>query len=357
MCVVQKGDNYYVVIRLDGRQKWVPAGKSKKQANALNLEMTYKASRDELVIPKPMLFKDFVDLWLQDYCAVTLKPGTVSDYTNTLKKHMVPLWGHIRMTAIRNDRVQRYISDLVSENRLKPKTIRNQIVALKRMYSVANQWGYATHNPAKNLALPRLQQVEIAYLTAPQMRQLIEATEDEWKALIACACLLGTRKMETAAITKECLLFKEHAIQIKGSLYNGKIAEPKTGNSVARLPMPAMLESLMRERTLMSAPNPENLVFCHKDGRPLRSEYITRNILNPALKKAGLPAVTFHGLRHSCIAAHIQAGTSLPVLQKLARHASIQTTIDRYGHLLPEATDDAVRRLEESVWEPRISVG
>lgn len=351
MAVVLKGNNYYVVIRVDGKQKWVPAGKNKKQAYALHSEMTYKSSRDELVIPKAVLFKDFVDLWLKDYCAVTLKPSTLSDYTNTLKRHMIPEWGHMRLTAIRHDHVQRFVSQRVSDGNLKAKTIRNMVIPLKRLYAVANQWGYATHNPAKNLALPRVEKVEIAFLTAPQMRQLIEATEPEWRALIACACLLGTRKMESVAITRECLLFAEHAIVIKGSLYNGKIVEPKTSNSVARLPMPSMLESLIKERLLMASPNPQNLVFCHKDGRPLRSEFITRNILNPAIEKAGVPRVTFHGLRHSCIAAHIQAGTSLPILQKLARHASIQTTIDRYGHLVPEATEDAVKRLEEAIWK------
>jgi len=55
-------------------------------------------------------------------------------------------------------------------------------------------------------------------------------------------------------------------------------------------------------------------------------------------------------LRHGYISALIEAGGSMPKIQALARHASIQTTIDRYGHLVPNATDDAVERLERAVW-------
>lgn len=104
------------------------------------------------------------------------------------------------------------------------------------------------------------------------------------------------------------------------------------------------------ERMTMSPASEMNLAFCRPDGSPIRAKWVDSGILNPALKKADLPRVTFHGLRHSFVAAHIAQGTPIKVIQELARHASIQTTLDRHGHLLPESKDDAAQQLDQVMW-------
>lgn len=350
MSVVCRNGNYYAVVRIDGRQRWLACGKNKRRAKALHDEYVVKARRGELVIPKPITFEDFSKLWLEDYCAIRLKPVTVAEYRGYLKKYLVPAFGHMRMTAIRSDAVQRYVSDLVREGRLKPKSIRNQLVPLKRMFTVAIQWGYATANPAEHIALPKNVTDEMTFLTAGQMRQLIESTEPEWKALVSLGCLCGARKGECLGLTWDSVLWNEHRLHIRQSLWGGVLQEPKTPKSMAKIPMPKTVENLLLERMTVSPASEMNLVFCREDGSPLRPDFVNRGILQPALDRAGLPRVTFHGLRHSFVAAHITAGTPIKVIQELARHASIQTTMDRYGHLTPETKESAARRLEEAVW-------
>lgn len=58
---------------------------------------------------------------------------------------------------------------------------------------------------------------------------------------------------------------------------------------------------------------------------------------------------TFHDLRHSHASALISAGHSLTYVQRRLGHESIQTTSDRYGHLLPEADDAAMDTIDESL--------
>ncbi|WP_030387089.1 tyrosine-type recombinase/integrase [Streptomyces sp. NRRL S-241] len=58
---------------------------------------------------------------------------------------------------------------------------------------------------------------------------------------------------------------------------------------------------------------------------------------------------TPHDLRHSHVAALISKGHGLPYVQRRIGHQSIQTTNDVYGHLLPEADDDAMETIEESL--------
>jgi integrase len=54
-----------------------------------------------------------------------------------------------------------------------------------------------------------------------------------------------------------------------------------------------------------------------------------------------LEGLTFHGLRHTAVGLMIALGYQPAVIQKRMGHASIRTTLDVYGHLLPSA-DEAV---------------
>ena len=50
-----------------------------------------------------------------------------------------------------------------------------------------------------------------------------------------------------------------------------------------------------------------------------------------------------HDLRHSHASWLIAAGVPLPVIQRRMGHESIQTTVDVYGHLAPDALEIAAR--------------
>lgn len=350
MSIVERNGNFYAVVYIDGRQRWLACGKSKKKAKALHDEYVVKSRRGELVIPKPITFADFAELFVNDYCRVALKPVTVKEYRGYLDKYLVPEFGRMKVGAIRAEHVQRYVSRLVREARLSPKSIRNQLTPFRRMFTVAQQWGYANSNPAKGIALPAPENKEMAFLTPEQMRTLIEQVDPQWKALVALACTCGLRKGECLGLCWDAVLWDERRLHIRRSLWNGTFQEPKTKKSSAKIPMPSTVEALLMERMTISPASEMNLVFCRDDGSPVRADYVNRGILQPALDRAGLPQVTFHGLRHSFVAAHIAAGTPIKVIQELARHASIQTTLDRYGHLTPESKEDAARRLEEAVW-------
>lgn len=352
MSIVERNGNFYAVVYIDGKQKWLAAGTNRSKAKALHDEWVVKNRRGELVVPKPITFSEFSDIWLKDYCAIRLKPVTVKEYKGYLDKYLIPAFGRMKLSSIRPEHVQRHVTRLVTEGRLAPKSVKNQLVPMKRIFAMAIQWGYANRNPAEHIALPRIEHTEQAFLTPAQMRTLIQATDPKWKALIACACLCGLRKGEILGLTWDSVLWDEHQLWIRRSLWGGVLQEPKTKKSIAKVPMSPSLESLLLERMTAAPASEMNLVFCRDDGSPLRPEYVNNGILAPALKGAGLPRICPHQMRHSFVAALCAQEPPLPlkVIQEMARHASIQTTLDRYGHLMPDAKEDAAMRLERAVW-------
>ena len=74
---------------------------------------------------------------------------------------------------------------------------------------------------------------------------------------------------------------------------------------------------------------------------------VTR-VYKPTLQDAGIrTTLRFHDLRHTCASLLIAQGESPKYIQKRLRHASIDITFDRYGHLFPEKKCEAMRRLDD----------
>jgi hypothetical protein len=79
----------------------------------------------------------------------------------------------------------------------------------------------------------------------------------------------------------------------------------------------------------------DELVFPSEVGTPLEINNFVARVFEPLLEKAGLRRIRFHDLRHTYGSLLIQGGASLAYVQRMMGHASIQTTIDTYVHLLP----------------------
>ena len=80
-------------------------------------------------------------------------------------------------------------------------------------------------------------------------------------------------------------------------------------------------------------------LFLPPKGGPLRHRTFYRDIwLRHSVSRAGIrePYPRLHDIRHSHVAWLIAIGTPLPVIQRRLGHEKITTTIDTYGHLLPE---------------------
>jgi integrase len=82
-------------------------------------------------------------------------------------------------------------------------------------------------------------------------------------------------------------------------------------------------------------------------GGPLRISNFRRRVWWPALETAELPrSIRIHDLRHTCASLLIRQGVHPKAIQHHLGHASIQITMDRYSHLLPDQFDDLASKLD-----------
>jgi len=83
-------------------------------------------------------------------------------------------------------------------------------------------------------------------------------------------------------------------------------------------------------------------VFTAPQGGPLRVTGFRARVWRPATRAAGLDGLRIHDLRHTAVALWIAVGANPKEVAARAGHSSVSFTLDRYGHLYPEA-DSALR--------------
>ena len=79
--------------------------------------------------------------------------------------------------------------------------------------------------------------------------------------------------------------------------------------------------------------------------------------LKALLKKAGLPDIRFHDLRHSAATLLLSVGVHPKVVQEILGHSQISITMDVYSHVLPGMQQDAMSRLNDALKEGIVSRG
>jgi integrase len=76
-------------------------------------------------------------------------------------------------------------------------------------------------------------------------------------------------------------------------------------------------------------------------GTAVDAQNVVNRHFKPLLKRAGLPPIRFHDLRHTCATLLLSEGVSVIVVQEILGHSSVSVTMDVYSHVLPDMQEKA----------------
>jgi single stranded DNA-binding protein len=122
-------------------------------------------------------------------------------------------------------------------------------------------------------------------------------------------------------------------------------ARPKTRASRRTVSLPRVVTREL-DAHLAGGGDPDDHVFTAPQGGTLRIVAFRNRIWRPATEAAGLTGLRIHDLRHTAVALWIAAGASPKEVAVRAGHTSVSFTLDRYGHLYPEADTRLRDRLD-----------
>ena len=179
-------------------------------------------------------------------------------------------------------------------------------------------------------------------LAPGQVVQLLEAAKgDRLEALYILAVTTGLRQGELLGLHWDDIDLGGSALRVRHTLHelNGRvwIGEPKTRRARRQVDLPAIAVMALqhhREGMLIEG-RPVGLVFCNNQGGPLRKSNLVRRSFLPLLKRAGLPVIRFHDLRHTAATLLLVQGVHPKIVQERLGHSQISLTLDTYSHILP----------------------
>jgi integrase len=91
------------------------------------------------------------------------------------------------------------------------------------------------------------------------------------------------------------------------------------------------------------------LIFASEVGEPLERHYTTKHRFKPLLKRARLPEIRFHDLRHTCATLLLSKNVNPKIVSEMLGHATIAITLDTYSHVLPTMQESAAKAMEDAL--------
>jgi integrase len=90
-------------------------------------------------------------------------------------------------------------------------------------------------------------------------------------------------------------------------------------------------------------------VFATAAGRPIHPGDVRRT-LTAILRRAGLPDIRFHDLRHTHATLLLALGENPRVVQERLGHSTVSLTLQIYSHVLPDLQAEAARKIGEALF-------
>lgn len=201
----------------------------------------------------------------------------------------------------------------------------------RRLHALRSFWRYLVNtdvvilNPCDRLATPRRERALPEYLTPDECRALLEATDDQYYAL------LTVRDRAALSVLVYCGLRRRELLNLRlGDIdiadMTLKVIRGK-GNRSRIVPLTDHVGEAIGEWLEARPVVGHDVLFTGRDGRPMQAHGLN-DAFQRAAKRANVarPGVSLHTLRHSFATMLLHSQVDLFSLQKLLGHASIEST-------------------------------
>jgi integrase len=175
--------------------------------------------------------------------------------------------------------------------------------------------------------LPKIRRVRVPkktpkFLSAEEIGRVLAAARPDVLPMLQLMIFTGIRKGELRHLEWSDVDFKNRLLHIRPK----ETWNPKTDNSERTIPLcePAVAALQMAQARAEKKKVKSSLVFPGRNGGPLTD---IRDSLDGACKRAGVPRIHVHGLRHTFGSQMAMAGADPFAIMKAMGHADIKTTM------------------------------
>ena len=301
----------------------------------------------------------WLEVWFNDYAMLKVRPSSHQTYRGYLDHHIKPYIGNIPLTKLSSLDLQRLYKKLLSNGRvdrieskkqpkgLSAKTVRNIHQIISSALKLAVEQKLIACNPAEGCALPKVERKEMQTLPVEQLASFLREAKDSGVfALYYIDLTTGLRRGELLGLKWSDIDLEKGDLRVQRQIgrIDGKIIEMplKTKNAYRTLPLSADAISVLKMQKCKVG-NSE-WVFPSPTGGPMSPDSVL-HMLHRVLKRAGLPKVRFHDLRHTFATLALQNGVDIKTVSGMLGHFSAGFTLDTYAHVTTSAKREAAKTM------------
>lgn len=298
------------------------------------------------------------------------KPNTLRSYRDTVRLHITPHIGRIKLEKLRPLDLEQMLSKMQKAGKSaasRAYTLRVLSMALRQ----AVRWQMLPRNVAEAVRPPKVERPDIGTWTAAQVATFLDTAQlHRMHAAFYLALLTGMRrgeilglKWEDVDFTRSRLTVRNNLVEMRGEGTTGKqhagketvssvrsiLQTPKTKASRRTIPLsPGTMSKLKEHRerqeqnrkAAAEAWQAQGFVFADELGNPTDPRTLY-GWFRGLVTAAGLPMIRFHDLRHTAASLMIRQGISPKTVSDRLGHADVAFTLRVYAHLYEDQREEA----------------
>jgi integrase len=369
--IYRRGRGYcgqYHIVTRDGTKKRRSVY-AKTRAEAAEKLVAAVADRDRGLAfdAGSLTLSEYLDRYLED-ARGRLRPKPFNRAEGLARNHVKPALGRVKLVDLSPAHLRGLYAAKLGSG-LSGRTVCYIHVTLYSALKQAATDGLIPRNPASAVKPPRMDQREMTPLSPAQARVLLDAAreaDDRWSALYVLAVSTGLRQGELLGLRWEDVDLKGATLRVRHTLQPpgfpkgapARLTPPKTRRSLRSVRLPhSAVGALLRHQGLQDTERAESngswqdrgLVFPNTIGGYADYTNLMPRHFKPLLRRAGLPDIRFHDLRHTCATLLFTRGVHPKIVSETLGHSSVSITLDVYSHVIPGLGDAAAVAMEDAL--------
>lgn len=257
-------------------------------------------------------FFEMCEFYIENHAKVNKK--TWKDDEIIVRKFQ-RFFGDVPLTTIKTEDIEKYKGS--RRSLVKEATINRELAVLKVIFKKAVAWGYARHNPAKDVRPYKEELIPVRIMAQDERKRLLAACPEFLRPIVVMALKTGMRKGEILNLKWEHVDLAHQIISVTHT----------KSKKLREVPIHPELEEVLR-----SLPRRSAYVFHDRRGGRLKNEGKFRIDFVASRSTAGLGDLTFHALRHNFASELAAKGADLRTIQEYLGHSSLML-LQRYAHV------------------------
>ena len=302
----------------------------------------------ELTEESNMTLGAWLDKWLDDYMALTIRESTMDSYKTMTKHYIKPYLGEEKIGSVTTADIQKLYNWLrengrVNEhyekgNALSDSMIRSIHMMLHQAMDAAVRERLIVKNPTEGTVIPKNNYPPKQILTEEQLEIFLEVAKADpvWSDFFYTELTTGLRLGEICGLKWQDFEEKTGRLHIRRSVHRRKgggvrVGETKTETGTRTILLPPSTVEILKARKKKSY---SNWIFHNPVVPEVPMDPSTAyHRLKTLLRHAELPAIRFHDLRHTFATHALTSGVDAKTLSTILGHINASFTLDTYTHM------------------------